>query len=258
MISDDMKWNNIISFCLFFLTFPVSSLAGKYDAILENITPNSIVIIGEVHQNPESTFLFFSLIRDYLQHNKCLAVALEIPSNQQPILNKISHGQIDVSELVVDPIIDHPEYRRMLVKLIALKRQGSCIEIVAIDAGDEIDMSRDKWMSLRIIELGKRLPVLALLGDLHTLKKVNWLSENIDSPFVAEILADSGFEVRTFPQVWKKCSGEHQYEFIPGDSLKALTLLNENLVSLLNAHDFASTDGVIDGIILWQCKITSK
>jgi len=240
------------------LTIPASSLAGNYDTILKHINPNSITIIGEVHQNPESTSLFFSLVEDYLQRNKCLTVALEIPSNQQPILDKISHSQIEASEIVVDPIIDHPEYRKMLSKLIALEKQGSCIEIAAIDAGDEIDMNRDKWMSIRIMELVKRFPVLALLGDLHTLKKVNWLSENIDSPFVAEILADSGFEVRTFPQVWGKCSGEHQYEFIPGNSREALTLLNENLVSLLNAYDFASTKGVIDGMILWQCKYTLK
>lgn len=249
-----MKWNNIISFCLFLLTFPVSTLAGKYDAILENIKPHSIVIIGEVHQNPESTALFLSLIKNHLQRNKCLAVALEISSDQQPVLDKISHGQIDASEIVVDPIIDYPEYRKMLAKLIALKKRGSCIEVAAIDAGDEIDMNRDKWMSIRIMELAKRLPVLALLGDLHTLKKVNWLSENIDSPFVAEILANSDFEVRSFPQVWEKCSRDHQYKFIPGDSRKALALLNDNLVSLLNADDFASTKHVIDGIILWQCK----
>lgn len=68
------------------MLLPVVSLAGNITPILNYIKPNSITIIGEIHQNPESIKLFQALIKGYLDNNKCLIVALEINSDQQEII----------------------------------------------------------------------------------------------------------------------------------------------------------------------------
>ncbi|MGR9115135.1 MAG: hypothetical protein ACU85E_05165 [Gammaproteobacteria bacterium] len=46
---------------------------------------------------------------------------------------------------------------------------------------------------------GKDTHVLALLGSLHTLKKVDWLTKAGKSK-VAQILAKKGLRVKSFPQ----------------------------------------------------------
>ena len=46
--------------------------AGTYNQILDGMMPNSITIIGESHQRPETVQFFESLITEYLQHNKSL------------------------------------------------------------------------------------------------------------------------------------------------------------------------------------------
>ena len=106
--------NDSISYYIILLLFPVLSVAGNITPILNSIKPNSITIIGETHQRPESIKLFQSLIKGYLKNNKCLIIALEIKSNQQPILDQIKQGRATAAVLEIAPMIDHPAFRRMI------------------------------------------------------------------------------------------------------------------------------------------------
>ena len=176
------------------------------------IKPNSISIIGETHRHPESIKLFQSLINGYLKNNQCLTVALEINSNQQSVIN-----QGKVSDIEISSIIDHPAYRNLIDDLIAQKNNGVCLKLLAIDAGDDIDMGRDEWMAISLARLVGETPVLALLGSLHTLKKVNWdLSMTNGSPSVAEVLSEQGYNVKSYPQVGldTECGNSLQYRLI--------------------------------------------
>ncbi|MBT4145561.1 MAG: hypothetical protein HOE45_01530, partial [Gammaproteobacteria bacterium] len=123
------------------------------------IKPDSITIIGEIHRHPESINLFQSLVHDYLKNNQCLSVALEINSNQQSVIN-----QGKVSDIEISSIIDHPAYRKMIADLVTQQRNGACLKLLAIDAGDDIDMGRDEWMAISLARLVGETPVLALLG----------------------------------------------------------------------------------------------
>jgi hypothetical protein len=129
-----------------------------------------------------------------------------------------------------------------------------CLKLVAIDAGLELKTNRDEWMAIKLAEQAGQAPILALLGSLHTLKKVDW-SPTITKkePYVAEILAARGSIVKSYPQVWLDRACNTRNRLIPADQPEAVELLNNNLFALLNASKPKAAINIIDGIILWEC-----
>lgn len=236
------------------------SAAAAVDPILKEIKPGSITIIGESHQRIESVQLFQSLVAGYLQQNHCLTVGLEIASNQQTVIDRVMQGGATASDIKIPSMIDHRPFRKMIDSLAALKQNGACLTLVAIDAGNDIDRGRDEWMALNLADQVGETPILVLLGGLHTLKRVIWdVSMTNPSPSVAEILNAQGYRVRTYPQVWttKRCAHQKGFRnrFIPADSPEALTFLNVSLIPLINAFNFKTAAGVIDGFVVWECVV---
>ena len=250
--------NNIISYHIILLLFPVLSVAGNLTVVLDSIKPHTITIIGETHRHTESINLFQALIKGYLKNNKCLIVALEIHSNQQSTIDRIIQGRAVVSDIEISSIIDHPAFRTMIDDLAIQQRNGACLKLLAITSGKDIDMGHDEWMAINLTKhVGT--PILVLLGELHTLKKVNWdLSMTTHSfPSVAEILSNQGYHVNSYPQqgLETDCASPQQLRnrYIPANTTEALRLLNTSLFSLLNAFEPDSAVGVVDGVIVWEC-----
>ncbi|GFO73092.1 hypothetical protein BJAS_P4241 [Bathymodiolus japonicus methanotrophic gill symbiont] len=96
------------------MLFPNLVTAGNSEPIFNSIKPHSITIIGEQHRHPESIEFFQSLIKGYLKKDSCLTVALEINSNQQPIIEKIERGMAVASDFEISQIIDQPALRRII------------------------------------------------------------------------------------------------------------------------------------------------
>ena len=106
--------------------------------------PHSITIVGERHKRPESIQFFRELISRYLQQDKCLAVALEIPSDQQTTLDETVEGRKAVADIEIPPMIDHPFYRLLIDDLVAMKRGGACLKLIAIDGKVGLNDNRDE------------------------------------------------------------------------------------------------------------------
>lgn len=142
----------------------------------------------------------------------------------------------------------------MINGLALLSRNGACLKLLAIDAGNDIDMMRDEYMVFQLSKAVNNEAILVLLGGLHSLKKVNW-NHSKGKPFVAEILNSHGYDVKSYPQVEAstKCSESLHYRFVSANTPEALELLNKSLISLLNAYEPISALGVIDGFISWEC-----
>ena len=155
--------------------------------IIRGMGLDTLTIIGEGHRRPESTQFFKSIVSEYLEQDKCLVVALEIASSQQAAIDKVVEKGAEVSSISIPPMIDHPAYRAMLSDLAEMKKQGSCVELIAIDADMKTSTRRDEWMARILEHKAGTAPILALLGNLHTLKKVDWDLEK-PSSYVAEIL----------------------------------------------------------------------
>jgi uncharacterized iron-regulated protein len=241
----------------FFLTLLyLSTLAASYDPILEQIKPGTITIIGESHKKVESVELFQNVALDVIKQYQCVVIALEIASDQQTTLDAVMQGRASVNELTLWPPLDHPPYRTMIESFAEFKQQGQRIKVVAIDSDMDNNVDWDLWMALSLAEQGRDAPILVLLGALHTLKRVNW-TVRTGRPSVAEILATSGFSVKSYPQRWipDDCAGNdlRTGTFVSSKSPKALTLLNKSMMSLINAKPHKSASGVVDGFIVWEC-----
>jgi uncharacterized iron-regulated protein len=221
-----------------------------YKRIVESLEPHSITIIGESQQLPESIQFFQGIISSYLQQGKCLAVALEIPGSQQAFLDQ---GRATKSNIQLTTMIDHSPYRSLINDLGRMKRSGYCLKLIAID-GTGLNVNQDKWMAERLAKQISQTPVLVLLGNLHTLKKIGWNSSMGKAfPYVGEILVSQGYRVKTYPQIWHEKTCHTQNRLISSHEQKTVSLLNRSLISLLNAATYEAVDDVIDGVILWEC-----
>lgn len=227
--------------------------ANSYSPILNGIKPHSITIIGETHKRPESFQLFQSLINDYLQKNKCLTVALEIASNQQSAIDQVIQDKARVSDIEVTPPIDHPDFRILIGNLAEIQKHNNCFKLIAVDADIKLRNDRDEWMTKELTTQIGQTPILALLGSLHTLKKVDWNPEiGKESPYVAEILTAKGYDVQTYAQIWKDRDCNTHNRFIRPDESEAAELVTGSLFAVLNASK-PTTVSIIDGVIFWEC-----
>lgn len=98
-------------------------------------------------------------------------------------------------------MIDRQDFRSMITDLIELQKHNECLKVMAVDASLILKTNRDVWMAEKLGELKGRVPVIALLGSLNTLKKVDWNFE-YSKAYVAEILASKGHKVNSYPQIW--------------------------------------------------------
>lgn len=82
------------------------------------------------------------------------------------------------------------------------------------------------------------MPILALLGSLHTLKKVVWKYEELkEEIYAAGILVSSGYDVKSYPQVWTERDCNTRTRLIPADKPEATKLLSSKLIASLNAFE---------------------
>jgi hypothetical protein len=245
---------------LIFLLLAFSANASVPEPITESLLPGTITFIGESHKHRESAELVRDLVSAHVRQGRCLIVGLEIADDEQSAIDRVLAGA-SVSSIHIPTSIDHLAMRQLIEQLAILTTQSACLSVVAIDAGPTNPRDRDEWMAERLAGLVGDRPILMLIGALHTLKKVNWLTQS-GKPSVAERLAAKGFEVRSFPQRWlpEQCDQEerrHQ-RFINADSEEALTVLNESLMALINAKPHPTTSGVVDGFVLWECNTPSR
>jgi hypothetical protein len=236
---------------------PITPLAAIYDPIVNQIKPGTITIIGETtHKKPESVELFKSLVLGTIKNHQCVVIGLEIAGEQQTKIDAVEQDRASVNEIALWPPLDHPPYRNIIEHFAELKRQGQCIKVVGIDSGVNSNIDRDLWMALALAEQDGDAPVLVLLGALHTLKRVN-LNNRTGRPSVAEILTTRGFRVKSFPRRWipDDCAGNELRTgvFVSSKSPQALALLNESMMSLINAKPHKSAPGVVDGFVVWEC-----
>ena len=244
------------SFVLLILILSSSVFAeSNHHLIFESIKPHSVTIIGETHKRPESIQFFQSLINDYLQNHKCLAVALEIASSQQNTIDQVIKGNAKISDIEINQPIDHPDFRFLIESLVNRQRNNDCFKIIAVDADIRLKTDRDEWMADRFTEVIGETPIIALLGSMHTLKQVIWNPELASKPpYVSEILLSKGYAIHTYPQIWKDRECNSSYRFIKVDEPEATELVVDSLFAVLNAAKPKKAENIVDGVVSWECK----
>jgi len=223
---------------------PVVSVASPL------FTSHHITIVGETHHHPDSTVWFLKAVSEYVEGYQCLNVALEIGSDQQDIINEAMSEDASVSAIRISSIIDHPSYRKMISGFKALKSDGRCLKVYAIDAPLSINRNRDEWMLKRIKEVDdESIPWVVLIGSLHALKQVNWYPEANGKPFLAELLQGGGYDVFSIIQDWtnQECT-ERSSEYV-SDVREPIYHLLEPVA----AYRPEAPHDAIDAAIVWKC-----
>lgn len=106
-------------------------------------------------------------------------------------------------------------------------------------------------MAAKLAEQVGQTPVLALLGNLHTLKKVDWhRTITHASPYVAEILVSQNYLIYSYAQLGTDRHCNSRSRFITTDKPEATQLINSKLIALLNALEKEEAANVVDGVIL--------
>lgn len=117
-----------------------------------------------------------------------------------------------------------------------------------------LGVDRDEWMAKKLSDYVDQIPILTLLGNMHTLKKVDWnMLITKTSPYASEILVSLGHNIKTYPQIWQDNACATQYSFITSNSKEAVDIISNKLISLLNASEYKQVIDVVDSVIFWKC-----
>ncbi len=251
-----MKGFQVLLF-LILLIHPTSSPESEL-SIPQLLKNKDVVIVGETHRRPESTQFVTNTVGEYLKGGKCLIVGLEIPSHQQPVLERAFSSvwrlnRVSISSIPLGSIIDHPGYRKMLASFRDQILEGKCLKVLAIDAPQIASVDRDAWMEKQILEAMDGTPILVLVGNFHALKEVKWNSEPLSGESLAERLVSRRLRIASVLQYWLKegCKGRRK-EILSTLDPSAQEYVKQ-IMGVMNAYPPSKPSEVADGVVIWRC-----
>ncbi|MGB7292390.1 MAG: hypothetical protein WBD99_09475 [Thermodesulfobacteriota bacterium] len=241
---------------LLILGFPTGTLSFSIPELLRD---KDVIIVGETHRRPESTKFVTNTVTEYLQGGNCLIVGLEIPSHQQPILDRALKRKwiperFSISPIPLSRFIDHPGYRKMLASFRNQIWEGKCLKVRAIDKPETVPVSRDEWMEKQILEVMDGTPILVLVGNFHAMKEVKWHSNPLAGESLGERLVDRGIKVASMLQYWEKKRCHIRSEKLVDTAESESSEYVNQIMDAIHAETPDNASEVADGVIVWECK----
>lgn len=165
--------------------------------LLEKARTNRIVLVGTHHKNISIHNLIINTLPSLVNTAQINTLFVEIPSSQQETIDLFCEGKTGVETIRVCDIIASDSYRQILLKARSLG-----MNIVAMDADVPGDITRDKWMSLRVRKYLNEHPDakgLVIVGKRHVLKDIHW--RHTQEPSLADYLKEYGVcSIITWPE----------------------------------------------------------
>jgi hypothetical protein len=168
--------------CIAIILFPPAIVTAAGDNLFppaeyihSKLQQNDIVFLGTTHKKPEILGFIAELIPTLKKYDAS-HVGLEIPSDQQEKIDFFMRTGDRLDDIKLHTQIDTPEYRH----LFQVFRESDGPIPVAIDLPSSMykgDVSRDEWMARSLLIILNRNPsakILVIVGNLHTLKKLEW------------------------------------------------------------------------------------
>ena len=212
--------------------------------------------IGERRQQPESRALFLGLVTRLVKRGERTLVGLDIPAARQDALDAVMAGARSPAG-VAHPIIDSPAYQRLLLELSALQRaHGALVTVVAIDDLDN-NTPRDEAMARhlrRYLASGEVERVVALTGNLHTIRQMQWAKEaGCQPPYLAERLIHADITVTSIMQdLDTPCQHLRHPVFYGAAHRLGLEAISRQL-DVVNHEPRMDKRQASDGIVVWAC-----
>ena len=243
----------IISIC-FLLQY--ESYAQKESISLTSLMgSNQILIIGESYGQPESTQFISGKVLEYVDSGACLNVGLEIPSDQQEVLDSAMTGQVSMSDIEIDNVIDHDAYREMLVSFSEAIMAGKCLSVYAINPPKSMPISKDAWMEQEVVKITGDRPVVLLVGNKHAVKDYKSTGSEEDK-LLAQRLRERSFGVSSVVQHWKPggfCATKTVRLYSTTTDKKAKIYVKES-IGELGAEMPEKVSMLSDGVLVWGCE----
>jgi len=199
------------------------------------------------------------MVADYINGGGCLKVGLEIPSDQQEVMDSAMKGDVSMSDIQIDNVIDHNGYREMLVSFSEQIIAGKCLSVYAIDAPKSMPVAKDAWMEKEVVRIMGDKPVVLLVGNKHAVK--NFYSTNDESrKLLAQRLCLRSFGVASVLQDWKpgQCGVKTVEMFNTAEDNKSGIYVKE-AIGELSAEMPETVSMVTDGVLVWSCeRVTVK
>ena len=210
-----------------------------------------VLIVGESYGHTESSQFFSKTVTEYLNGGGCIKVGLEISSDQQATLESAMKGEIPVSELKINDIIDSSAYRQMLTDLSGQVRAGKCLSVHAIDAPPSVPVTRDAWMEKQVTELTGDTPVLLLVGNVRAVKNTGAGDAN---GLLAARMTGKMPAVASVLQYWTPGQCENRTaEYISAKDERAGIFLKETVKDVTPVMPENPTE-IADGVLVWSCE----
>lgn len=158
--------------------------------ITDEVLSSDVLLIGETHQKEQSFILVKALLARAWDTHPCVALVVEIPSDQQDALDAVGSGAGTMDQVEIWAALDFPPYRTFLIDMLEQSAKRPCFRVYAVDLPETVAGSRDAWMADRIIKYRKDgTPVIALLGTLHVVRGIRYTSNPADRNVADRLLA---------------------------------------------------------------------
>ncbi|MEM7007801.1 MAG: hypothetical protein AAF462_01560 [Thermodesulfobacteriota bacterium] len=216
---------------------------------------NKILILGESYGQDESVNFFSEKVTQYIADGQCLNVGLEIASDQQEVLDSAMVGEVSISDIQIDTVIDHDSYREMLVSFSESIKQGKCLSIYAINPPSSIPMSKDAWMEQEVVKISGERPVAILVGNKHAVKDFKTTGDGSRN-LLAQRIRLRSFGVTSILQHWKPggfCITKTVRLYDTETDKKARIYVKESIGEISAAMP-EKVSMVSDGVLVWGCE----
>jgi uncharacterized iron-regulated protein len=176
---------------LLLLSFIITSMAyaehptihkDPHTYVLQKLKSNDIVFLGTTHKR-KPLLEFISELLPLLHETGATHLGVEIASDQQERIDKFIVTGEGLGSIKIHPQIDCPDYRSLLASIHSIGRDKRPA-VIALDKPYGVTVSRDEYMAGSIIKILDQFPrakILAVVGNLHILKKVIW-EEHVKNP----------------------------------------------------------------------------
>jgi hypothetical protein len=152
--------------------------------ILDKFRDHDIVLLGTKHSQTSIIYTIIELL-PLLSDAGVTHIGLEIATDQQSKIDRFCRDGRELDDIEVFHVIDCPEYRDLLHAVRACSLQP-----VALDLPNSMWRSpytRDEWMAQTIRSVFAQTAnakILVVVGNLHALKKVDWVSPCNQKSFI--------------------------------------------------------------------------
>jgi hypothetical protein len=152
----------------------LASSNGKNPAsyLAEKAASHRLILLGTRHDNKQIHDLIFDILPVLVKEAGITTLFVEIPSNQQGVIELFRKGLCPASDIKIHEIIASHAYLKVIARAQALG-----MDIIAIDNDENGKVTRDRWMASRVSEylvLHPGSKGLVIVGNCHVYKNVEW------------------------------------------------------------------------------------